>query len=266
MRIPSGVTDQYAFFKAVDTTDLTTPETGLASPTNKFRVKRSRNGGAWTTYTTPTVNATDTGGDGYYELLVDEDTTIDAGDFSQLMLIHIEDTGARMEPVALQIELFRPPGGDTGRLNVNVAEFADTGINDRLSRIGFDADTGLRAQLSDVDTGLHDTIADLDTGLRDYIDNTDTGLRAVLSAGVVSTISDTGTLDAIAWTLLNKGVVDGRKVVEAFRLWTSVLGGTVSGAGTGTEIFTKTNAATARVTATVDSSGNRSAITYALDT
>ena len=42
MRMPSGVTDQYVYFVAVDSTDLVTRKTGLAS----FTVYRSRNGGA----------------------------------------------------------------------------------------------------------------------------------------------------------------------------------------------------------------------------
>lgn len=93
--------------------------------------------------------------------------------------------------------------GDTGAAIHAQQAFAngfhDTGINDRLDRIGFDVDTGLRSQISDVDTGLHDTIADLDTGLRDYIDNTDTGLRAILQTTgvVVSAFSDTGVNDRL---------------------------------------------------------------------
>lgn len=141
--------------------------------------------------------------------------------------------------------------GDTGLRDhiVNV----DTGLTNRLNIIASDVDTGLRAQISDVDTGLHDALADYDTGL-----------RALLGAGV--SIADTGTLDAIAWAILNKQAVDGRKVVEALRLLTSILGGQVSGAGTGTEVFSGTSSSTPRVTATVDSAGNRTAITYALDT
>jgi len=42
MRIPSGTTDQYIYFVALDATDGVTRETGLSS----FTVYRSRNGGA----------------------------------------------------------------------------------------------------------------------------------------------------------------------------------------------------------------------------
>jgi hypothetical protein len=103
MRFPSGVTDQYLYFIAVDATDLVTRETGLAS----FTVRRSRNGAASAAYTTPTVNETDvTNMPGVYELLLDEDMTLDAGDQSQEVCLHI--THAGMAPVTLTFELYRP--------------------------------------------------------------------------------------------------------------------------------------------------------------
>lgn len=103
MRIASGVTDQYIYFVAVDATDLKTRETGLSS----FTVYRSRNGAASAAMTTPTINETDTTNmPGVYELLLDEDMTIDAGDETQAMVFHI--THAGMAPVTREIELYRP--------------------------------------------------------------------------------------------------------------------------------------------------------------
>ena len=103
MRFPSGDTDQYIYFVAVDSTDLKTRETGLTS----FTVYRSRNGGAAAAYTTPTINETDsTNMPGVYELLLDEDMTIDSGDDSQAVVLHI--TQASMAPVTLTYELYRP--------------------------------------------------------------------------------------------------------------------------------------------------------------
>lgn len=103
MRIPSGVTDQYIYFVAVDATDLKTRETGLSS----FTVYRSRNGGVAAAFTTPTINETDTTNmPGVYELLLDEDMTIDAGDDSQEVCLHI--THAGMNPVTRVYELYRP--------------------------------------------------------------------------------------------------------------------------------------------------------------
>jgi hypothetical protein len=103
MRFPSGTVDQYLYFVAVDPTDLKTRETGLSS----FTVYRSRNGGAAAAYTTPTVNETDnTNMPGVYELLLDEDMTIDSGDKSQEVCLHI--THASMAPVTRTFELYRP--------------------------------------------------------------------------------------------------------------------------------------------------------------
>lgn len=103
-RIPSGVVDQYVYFVAVDSTDYVTPETGLSS----FTVYRSRNGGTATVYTTPTISEMSSSNmPGLYRLLVDEDTTIDSGDDSQVMALHITATG--MAPARVLVELYRPP-------------------------------------------------------------------------------------------------------------------------------------------------------------
>jgi hypothetical protein len=103
MRIPSESTDRYLYFVAVDSTDLKTRETGLSS----FTVYRSRNGGTAAAFTTPTVNETSSGNlPGVYELLIDEDTTLDAGHDVEEMVFHI--TQADMAPVTRVVELYRP--------------------------------------------------------------------------------------------------------------------------------------------------------------
>lgn len=103
MRIPSAVTDQYIYFVAVDATDLKTRETGLAT----WTVYRSRDGAASAVFTTPTINETDvTNMPGVYELLLDEDMTIAAGNDSEEFCVHI--THAGMAPVTRVFELYRP--------------------------------------------------------------------------------------------------------------------------------------------------------------
>lgn len=103
MRIPSGVTDQYIYFVAVDSADYATRETGLTG----FTVYRSRNGAAAAAMTTPTINETDsTNMPGVYELLLDEDMTIGSGNDSEEMAFHITVSG--MAPVTRTIELYRP--------------------------------------------------------------------------------------------------------------------------------------------------------------
>lgn len=102
MRIPSGKTDQYIYFVAVDATDRVTRETGLSS----FTVFRSRKGAAEVQYTTPTVSEIDaTNMPGVYALLVDEDTTIDSGSDSEEYCVHISHAG--MAPVTRTVELYR---------------------------------------------------------------------------------------------------------------------------------------------------------------
>jgi hypothetical protein len=103
MRIPSGTTDQYIYFVAVDSTDLKTRETGLTT----FTVYRSRNNGTATAMTTPTVAELSAANmAGVYALLADEDMTIAAGNDSEEMAFHI--TQASMAPVTRVIELYRP--------------------------------------------------------------------------------------------------------------------------------------------------------------
>ncbi len=102
MRIPSGKTDVLIYFVAVDSTDLKTREAGLSS----FTVYRSRNGGAATAYTTPTVAELSAGNmPGVYALTIDEDTTIAATSDSEEYCVHI--TQASMAPVTRVIELYR---------------------------------------------------------------------------------------------------------------------------------------------------------------
>lgn len=102
MRIPSGKTDIYMYFVAVDSADLKTRETGLSS----FTVQRSRNGAAEVAYTTPTITEIDaTNMPGVYALLIDEDTTIASTSDSEEYCLHI--TQASMAPVTRVIELYR---------------------------------------------------------------------------------------------------------------------------------------------------------------
>src|SRR3990167_8139123 len=111
MRLPTAVSDQYIYFVGIKGSDTTgvTRQTGMSG---KFKVYRSRNGGAAAVYTTPTINETDgTNMPGVYELLVDEDVTIDAGDYSQEIALHITTTDTALStdsiyPVTRVIELY----------------------------------------------------------------------------------------------------------------------------------------------------------------
>jgi hypothetical protein len=102
MRIPSAKVDQYIYFVALDSADLTTRKTGLSG----FTVYRSRNNGAATIYTTPTiVELSSSNMPGVYALLVDEDTTVATNSNSEEYCVHI--TCANMAAVTRTIELYR---------------------------------------------------------------------------------------------------------------------------------------------------------------
>lgn len=101
MRLPTGTADQYIYFVAVASSDRLTRQPGLTG----FTVARSRNGATAVAYTTPTVVEVSASlMPGVYALLLDEDMTMDAGDYSQELCLHITRSG--MEPVTRTIELY----------------------------------------------------------------------------------------------------------------------------------------------------------------
>lgn len=106
MRVPSGSTNCVKYFYAQDAMAVEgTPVTGLSS----FTVIGSRNGGADATWTTPTITEIDAVAmPGVYALLLDEQTTLDAGFDEQELILQI--TAAGMRDVLLIVELFRPKG------------------------------------------------------------------------------------------------------------------------------------------------------------
>jgi len=195
MRIPSGVTDQVLHFIAVDSTDFQTRETGLTS----FTVYRSREGGASTVMTTPTITELSSANmPGVYTLLLDEDMTIGAGNDSEAMVFHI--TQASMAPVTGEIELYRPKitigntltssAGGTCSANV-IAVSGDTTAADNLelqydgTGITGDSFPATQQQVGSLSTGS----SGLSTIASDF----------VLTTGTVSsgTVTSTEELDAV---------------------------------------------------------------------
>jgi hypothetical protein len=66
--------------------------------------------------------------------------------------------------------------------------------------------------------------------------------------------------NSVAVEILASAVDGATTLAESVRLQNAVLAGKVSGAGTGTEVFTGLDGTTTRVTSTVDASGNRTAV------
>lgn len=218
MRIPSGVTDQYVYFVAVDATDYVTRETGLSS----FTVYRSRNGAAAVAMTTPTVNEVDaTNMPGVYELLLDEDMTIGAGNDTEEMVFHITASG--MAPVTRTIELYRPKftvGSTLSLADINAE--CDTAISDaalatasalatvdsNVDAILTDTGTTIPAQITALNNlSAADVNAQVDSALADYDGPTKAEMDAAFTEIKGATFSGTtDSLEAIrdrgdaAWT------------------------------------------------------------------
>ena len=220
MRIASATVDQYLYFVAVDATDLKTRETGLAT----WTVYRSRNGAAAAAFTTPTINETDvTNMPGVYELLLDEDMTIAAGNSTEAMVVHI--THAGMAPVTLEFELFRPTvtegntlavdasgngasdiievagaavSTSTAQLGVNVVNAAGTAWGSgavTAASLAADAGTEIAAAVWDRDATLSQTQGTFGQTLGDSAADTGTIFKATVTDATGVTVgTDTATL------------------------------------------------------------------------
>lgn len=253
MRIPSGKTDQSIYFVAVDAADLKTRETGLSG----FTVQRSRNGASEVAYTTPTVAEIDaTNMPGVYALLVDEDTTIASTSDSEEYCVHI--THASMAPVTRTIELYRrdTTSGQTIDVafgGVEVGSFQAGAITAAAIATGaIDADALAADAGTEIGTAVWATAARTLTALDE--DSTTIDLDATIAAAAP-------TAAAIAEAVAAEAVDGATTIAESLRLSNSALGGKLSGAGTGTETVRDLADSKDRLVYTVDSDGNRSAVT-----
>jgi len=105
-QIASGVTDQFIYFDA-------------PPALSNFVVYGSLDGAPAAIFTTPTVNETDaTNMPGVYELLLDEQTTIDAANKTEILKLFIKAGGWAGKSV--EIVLFIPESAIAQ--NVNIAE------------------------------------------------------------------------------------------------------------------------------------------------
>lgn len=259
MRIPSGVTDQYIYFVAVDSTDLKTRETGLSS----FTVYRSRNGGTATAYTSPTVAELSAANmPGVYSLLLDEDMTIDSGDDTQEICLHI--TQASMAPVTRVIELYRPKITAGNTLGVasdgDVSGNVDGNVVGSVASVtgGINTGAGVITTLDGLDTAQdtqHATTQGfIDTEVAAILEDTGTTIPALIAA--LNDLDGTAVGDAVL-----DEVVEGTWTMrQLLRLYSSVLLGKIADAATTTNTFRDIDDSKARVTATVDTGGNRSAV------
>lgn len=159
----------------------------------------------------------------------------------------------------------------------NVDDWADGGRLDLLlDAILTDTGTTLPATLSSMQTtlGTVDTATGgATTTLAAILEDTGTDIPATLSSmttTLASILQDTGTTleasiaglnDITAADVLAAGDVDGYTLEEALKLMAAVTLGKVTGGGTTSNVFRAADDSKDRVTATVDTTGNRSSIT-----
>lgn len=141
----------------------------------------------------------------------------------------------------------------TGTLSANIRGYSDLtpeGITDKV----------WNAVLANYQTtgSAGKALSTASSGGVDY----DAMAAAVWNAATRTLTSGTPPTEAqIASAVMTYVVESGWTTEEMLRVFAAVLAGKVSGAGTGTEVFRDINDTKNRVTATVDSNGNRSTIT-----
>lgn len=143
---------------------------------------------------------------------------------------------------------------------------------DAFARLGAPAGASVSADIAAVKADTANIYAAVDTEIGTLITSIGSGLNTAVLAVKAKTdnlpaapaaVSDIPTANANADALLDRaaGVETGLTFRQAMRGFASVLLSKLSGAGTATEVFRDFGDTKARITATVDSSGNRTAIT-----
>ena len=277
MRIASGTTDQYVYFVGLLAGERVT---GLAT----WTVYRSRNGAAAAAMTTPTINETDvTNMPGVYELLLDEDMTIGAGNETEAMAFHI--TEADMDPVTIQIELYRPKitagntltvesDGDLTKVNTLNGHTAQTG--DNYARLGAPAGASVSADVAAVKTETALIVLDTNELQTDWVDaGRLDAILDIIAADVVNLDgaamrgTDGANTDKTGFSLSGTGVDDildeayeGTTTMRQFlRLAAGVLFGKSDSHESGTPNYRNEADTLNRIAASTDANGNRTAIT-----
>src|SRR3990167_7528821 len=111
LRVQSGDITQYIPFVAVDATDLKTRETTSTLTIANITVYRQLAAGSATLWTTPTIAESSAANmPGVYTLLLDEGMSLTEGKVTEVVTLHIKDSGGIMNPTTISFELFAIPG------------------------------------------------------------------------------------------------------------------------------------------------------------
>jgi len=176
MRIPSGVTDQFIYFVG---TLAGTRVTGLSS----FTVYQSRNGAAAAVISSLTINETDsTNMPGVYELLMNQDMALAAGNHSEEMIFHITEAG--MDAVDRTIEIYRPDVTAGETITVSSGAVSNVTLAATLTTY-----TGNTPQTADHTAGIADipTVAEFNARTLVSADYFDPAVDAVANVTLTAT-------------------------------------------------------------------------------
>jgi len=190
------------------------------------------------------IDATEDGSTGLFRC--DFPDWLPAGNYT---LLGVDSAGA-----SLAESDFPPIGAATGRWDgtdlVDIAEVVAT----------LASHTSLLNAIS-VYTGT--TIPGLIGGLNDFNPSADT-VQNVTNVSTVNALAGSVILNLATAVWALAGAIDGKTPAQAVQI-IAALAGKLSGAGTGTETLKGLDGSTDRITATIDASGNRTAVTFNTD-
>lgn len=256
-------------FMMVDSTDHVTGETGL-TPT----VTLSKNGGG---YAAAAGSVTELGG-GLYALAgnaTDRDTLGE-------LWVHA-DGGAGVDKADFKVDIVsHDPYGDLSTVKAITDQFVFTVANqvdanalsgggsidaaDIRTAVGLST-ANLDTQLSTIDSEIgtiYSEMASVDDVWDEALSgHTTTGSAGKVLSDIPTTLSTTGVVLTAAGVdaILDEVVVGTYTMRQLLAVMASALAGKVSGGGTSTITFRGVNDASDVIVATVDASGNRSALT-----
>jgi hypothetical protein len=166
------------------------------------------------------------------------------------------DLDTQLEAIVADTDELQQEWADGGRLDLIVDAIAGdvAGLDGEAMRGTDGAYTGTPPSASAVSAQV---ASDLATAHGAGSWATATGFAV---AGDAMTLTS-GERASVASAVLAAGNIDGYTLEEAMKLGLAVLAGVLSGAGTTTIVIKAADGSKTRVTATVDSSGNRSALT-----
>lgn len=231
MRKAKQSTAKNVMILMVDSTDHVTGKTGLT-----LTITASKDGAAFASIS-PTVTER---GSGWYSIALTSSHTDTLGDLA----LHITGTAADPSDLVILVE-----GGNT-----------DVDVSSRLASVSYTAPDN-----ASITTILSDT-NDLQTRVPAALvgGRMDSSVGAMAANTFTASALAADAVTEIQASILAATIEGSITLVQALRLANAALGGKVSGGGTGTELFRDLGDTKNRITATVDSSGNRTAITLDL--